>query len=160
VLSKNDYLSRGMMESLDEQKQDSVQNWITYLLHTGAILQKDYVLKISQMMRIVAAHESAIFLGRGANFIFRSVKEGLRVYLTAPFAARLQNMAASKNLSLAAAEKLVHDKDRERNEFFNHYFGQELQSGDAYDVAFNTATLSTATICKTIGNLLQERSAP
>lgn len=158
-LAQRETLSRGFIETLDEQRQTVVDDWVNFLIHSGAVLQKDYVLKISKLIQVIAHQESAIFLGRGANFILKDKRIGLRIKLTATFAYRVQNIMKLRTLSEKEAEDLVRQKDKERIGFVREYFAKEAIGGCEVDMIINTSTLNGDLICKIIEFALEEKKS-
>jgi cytidylate kinase len=156
-LAQRETLSRSFLETLDEQSLTLLDKWVNYLIHSGAILQDDYAVKISKMVKVIAAQESAIILGRGANYILAGKKEGLCLRLTAPFNHRVQNIMALRKLAEKDAAKLVRDTDAEREHYIKRYFGKSPQDSAGFDLALNTQSLTPDMICKTIVMLLKEK---
>jgi CMP/dCMP kinase len=156
-LAEREELSRSFLETLDEKKQTQVDSWVNYLIHSGAILQKDYVLRITRLIETIVGNENAILLGRGANFILNERKEGLRIKLTAPFDDRVKNIMKVRALTLKEASRLVTEKDMERDAFINTYFKVDSASVSEFDLAFNTSILSPDMICESVKFLLNKK---
>ena len=106
-LARREQLSRSFIETLDEHRQNLIENWINFLIHSGSIMQHDYVVKISRLIKVIVAQENAIFLGRGINYILEDKREGLRVRLTAPLTQRIKNISQLRNISGKEAEGLI-----------------------------------------------------
>ena len=123
------------------------------------MLQDDYVVKISQMIKVIVSHESAIILGRGANYVLHDVKEGLNIKLIAPFDYRVENIMRIRNLSKAKAVELVKDTDKERAGFINRYFtfDRSARIKVPFDIVFNTKNLGAESVCKSIFMFLEEK---
>lgn len=149
-IAQRELLSRDFMETLDEQKQNQLDNWVNFLVRSRTILQNDYVLKISRLMKVIVAQENAILLGRGAHLILKENKEGLRIKLTAPFDRRVQNIMQLKNISKDEAEKMVLQKDKERKEFLQSYFNKDTRDAVDFDLIFNTQNVDA----DMIGNIV------
>ncbi|HIE80630.1 MAG TPA: hypothetical protein EYQ03_08405, partial [Nitrospinaceae bacterium] len=43
-LARREQLSRSFIETLDEHRQNLIENWINFLIHSGSIMQHDYVV--------------------------------------------------------------------------------------------------------------------
>ena len=157
-IADRDYLSRGFIETLDEHHINLLDQWITYLIRAGAILPNDYIVKLSKMMRVIVSHESAIFVGRGANYILGEKNEGLFIKLTAPFDYRVQHIARLKNLTEKKAETLIRTIDVERREFIQQYFKRDQEEPSHFDIIFNTKTVPADAICGLLVGLLKARS--
>ena len=156
-LAVHEGLSRRFIETLDEHRQPLMDKWVNYLIHSGAILPEDYVVRISKLIKVIVAHESAIILGRGCNYILGDKKEGLRIRLTAPFADRVKKIAGLRNVPEKEAEKMVGETDRERRNFLKSYFGKDMDDPSKFDLVFNTSTIGLDRICKTIELLLEDK---
>jgi len=157
-IASRDQLSRTFIESLDEHRISLLDDWIKFLIHSGAILQNDYIVKISKLMKVIASHESAIFLGRGVQYILAGKPEGLFVNLTAPFDYRVARIAALRKLSQKEAETLVRTTDQERRKYINRHFKIEHEAPHDFDITFNTMKVSEDTICEMIVSLLQAKN--
>lgn len=158
-LAQRETLSRNFMETLDEQKESQVDNWVNYLIRSGAMLQDDYVIKISKLIKVLVCQESCIILGRGANYVLHDKQEGLNVKLTAPFEYRVKCIMEVRDLSEEKAKKLVKKTDAERAEFISHYFNVNRKSRVSvpFDIIINTKNVSADMICKTITMILEEK---
>ena len=154
-IAEREELNRNFLETLDEKKQTQVDDWVNYLIHSGGILQKDYVLRITRLMEVIVRNENAILLGRGANFILQEKKEGLRIKLTAPFSDRVKNIIELRSLSLKEAEQLVREKDKEREAFIGAYF--KVGTASEFDLAFNTSVINADLICEVVKLALKKK---
>lgn len=157
-LAQRESLSRSFMDTLDEHKQSLIDNWVNFLIRSGSVLQDDYVVKISKMIKVIVAHESAIILGRGANYILADKKEGLHVKLIAPLDARVRNIMKVRKLGEKEARKLVEQIDEERRNFVQRYFNPDFRECEKFDLTFNTANVSSEAICKVVLLMLKEKS--
>ena len=156
-IAEREELSRSFLETLDEKKRTQVDDWVNYLIHSGAVLQKDYVLRITRLMEAIVRNENAILLGRGANFILKERKEGLRIKLTAPFDDRVKNIMEVRGLNSIGAQQLVRKMDLERNEFIEAYFKTDSTIASEYDLAFNTSVINRGLICETGKFVMKEK---
>lgn len=156
-IAEREELNRNFLETLDEKKQTQMDDWVNYLIHSGAVLQKDYVLRVTRLMGTIVRNENAILLGRGANFILKERKEGIRIKLMAPFGERVKNIMKVRDLSLKDAEQLVREKDKEREAFINTYFKVDSTDFSEFDLAFNTSVINTDLICEMVKLLLRKK---
>ena len=156
-LAQRESLSRSFLQTLDEHSLNHIDDWINFLIRSGAILQEDYVIQISRLMKVIIAQESAIIIGRGANHILADKKQGLHVLLVAPLEDRVKNIAALRQISESEAEKTIKSVDQEREEFQKRYFDQHAIDCSKFDASFNTSALSHDTICETIALMLKSK---
>ena len=156
-MAQRENLSRSFIETLDEHNRNGIDDWINYLIKSGAILQKDYVIKISQFMKVIVAQESAIILGRGGNRILADQKQGLNIRFVAPLEDRVKNIVALRKISATDARKMIQTTDKEREQFNKHYFSDDINDSSNFDTCFNTSSLSQDNICKTIALMSEEK---
>jgi cytidylate kinase len=156
-MAQRENLSRSFIETLDEHNRNGIDDWINYLIKSGAILQKDYVIKISQFMKVIVAQESAIILGRGGNRILADQKQGLNIRFVAPLEDRVKNITALRKISATDARKMIQTTDKEREQFNKHYFSDDINDSSNFDTCFNTSSLSQDNICKTIALMSEEK---
>jgi cytidylate kinase len=152
-------LNRAVLETLDEKRQADVFDWVNYIMSSGSIPQKDYVVKVSHLIKTIVLQESAIILGRGGNYILRGKPEGLRIKITAPFDDRVDNISQLRKLALQDAKNLVSQMDKERKDFIDSYFHGNDQGFEDFDLVINTKSFSDNSICKMTRIALEEKTS-
>jgi len=155
---ERDGVSRAVLETLDEKRKAAVYDWVNYILGAGVILQKDYVMKISHLMKTVVLQESAIIVGRGGNHILKNKPEGLRIKITAPMNERVSHISQIREISLPDAKELVLQMDNERQSFIDVYFHENDQDTEDFDLVFNTKSFSDNVICKITHLAMDEKN--
>lgn len=154
---ERDGVSRAVLETLDEKEKVHIFDWVNYILGSGVILQKDYVLKVSRLIKLIVLQESAIILGRGGNQILKEKPGGLRVKITAPFEHRVSHISQIRKMPLENATDLVRQIDNERREFVETYFHEDSHGLSEFDLILNTNSFSEDALCKTIQVAMEER---
>ncbi|MGH7781933.1 MAG: cytidylate kinase family protein [Candidatus Binataceae bacterium] len=92
-----------------------------------------------------------------------SARCALRIRVTAPFAARVKQIAADDKLDPHAAEKYVRDYDRELRERSHTLSGVDIEEPTLYDMVVNSASHpldSLATLIAGGARMLEETAAP
>lgn len=96
---------------------------------------------MSDVIRDIAGKESAIFVGRAANYVLRDFDCCLNVFITAPMAFRRAKIAASEGISEEKAEEYIYRKDKARAEYYNFFtFGHWGKSVE-YDLCIDASKL-------------------
>jgi hypothetical protein len=150
-------VSHAVLETLDEKRKGEVYDWVNNILGAGVIFQKDYVLKISHLMKTIILQESAIILGRGGNHILRNKPEGLRIKITASLDERISHISQYRDISLEESKELVQQMDEERQGFIDAYFHENEQDTEDFDLVFNTKSFTDNAICKITHLAMNER---
>ncbi len=105
--------------------------WLFSTIHVGnkhvdhSIPSNEVLFALqSRVMRKLAKHEDAIFVGRCADYVLRmeSVKL-IRVFVSAPLELRIKRKMQLENLSEGAAKSLVKKMDLQRRKYYEHYAG-------------------------------------
>lgn len=143
-------VNHAVLETLDEKGKAQVFDWVNYILGSGAIIQKDYALKISRLIKTIVLQENAIFLGRGGNQILKEKPEGLRIKITALLIDRVSHISQIRKISLESAADLVRKIDDERMKFSITYFNGDVVDASEFDMVLNTKSFSEEALCKTI----------
>lgn len=96
-------------------------------------LQKDVILDI-------ASKESAIIVGRCADFILKSAGiQTLSVFIAAPIEQRIQRTMAIQGLDEKTVVALTKKKEKARRSYYERHTKQKWGSPENYDLYFYTA---------------------
>lgn len=90
-------------------------------------------------IRSLAEEENSIFVGRCADYVLRSRKDLLRVFIMAPFEHRVRTMMERRQLSEEQAKRLVKQVDKDRSSYYKYYTDQIWGEIDNYDLCINSA---------------------
>jgi len=153
-IASRDALSRRFIETLDEHHANQLEQWIHYLISSGSLLPSDYMIKLSKLIKVIVTHESAIFVGRGANYILQDKPQGVFVKLTAPFEDRVRHIARIKNIPESGAGEMVTRIDRERREFVQQHFHKDVEDPSHFDLVLNTRSIPAETLCTMISMVM------
>jgi hypothetical protein len=107
-------------------------------------------------MLIEAAEGNCIFIGRGANAVFRSLPGVLSIFLVAPLEIRLERVKSYFHCDERRARQIVDQSDNDRAGFHRYFFDTEWKSGANYHLCLNTGHLSPA-VCSRMIQQLEER---
>lgn len=137
--------SKEFFERRDEKKGFHLFQNILGIGRTTSLPQNyindDDLFKIqSEVISEIAEKESAVFVGRAANYILRD-RECLDVFICAPKADRIKRVAERLSLSPEEAEEMIEKKEKVRADFYNFFtFGEWGKSSD-YDLCVNSSLL-------------------
>ncbi|MDR0830236.1 MAG: cytidylate kinase-like family protein [Prevotellaceae bacterium] len=95
----------------------------------------------SKVIQDIAEKESAIFIGRCADYILREKPNLLTIFITANFSDRIKRIVDEKNISEKEAKNLVEQNDKRRAEYYNYYSNKTWGNASAYHLCVNSSTL-------------------
>src|SRR6185369_15704491 len=85
----------------------------------------------------VAATHNVVILGSGAQFLFAKVASSLHVQIVAPLPYRIARVMRLANVDRPAAEKIIEDRDREKEIFIRTLYGKDWRDPADYDLVLN-----------------------
>lgn len=135
--------SRLMLDLVDE----TANNWVYDVLGTWMdrqiIPHEKYFVQLSRMIQVLARAASAVFVGRGAQFLLpRSNTCAVRIVASEGF--RAERVRQRHNSGLQEALDWVRRTDRDRHEFIHHFFHQDIDNPHLYDLLLNVERLGPA----------------
>jgi cytidylate kinase len=93
----------------------------------------------------IAGEGNAVVVGRGAPYFLRERADAFHVFLYAPRTEKIRRIR-EEGATLAEAEDLVENVDRERIAYVKHYFNANWPTRSLYHVMLNTAVGNQAVI--------------
>src|SRR5262249_35410987 len=91
----------------------------------------------------VAATHNVVILGSGSQFLFARVVASLHVHIVAPLPYRIARVMRLGNVDRQRAEKLIEDRDREKQRFIETLYGKDWRDPTHYDLVLNIDHFST-----------------
>ena len=95
----------------------------------------------SSVIREIAEKESAVIVGRCADYILRDLDCTIDVFITAPKENRIKLVMERMNLSREKAEDLIEKTDRKRETYYNYYTFGNWGVASNYDLCVDSSIL-------------------
>ncbi len=114
---------------------------------TGSIIQEH------------ATGKPLVVIGRGAPLLLRDRPDALRVFITAPPAARVARLRERTGCSADDAAREIKKSDQHRLAYMQQYYGVHWRDPSLYDLIVNTEHLSVDAAAKLIVEAGRTRSA-
>ncbi len=129
------------LQYVDERTASWFHDAFARLLDNKLVLQSEFVSRLTRVTVLAAQHESAIFIGRGAQFILPP-DAGLRVRIIAPKKWRIERVMARFDFTRRQAEKFIDDLDKGRSGFVRQCFHHDVADPHLYDLVVNLEHLT------------------
>lgn len=122
-------------------------------------LTESIFLSQSQVIRDIAAKESAVIVGRCADYVLAGRKNTINVFIHAPIEARVKRIMEIYHLSEAEALKAIATSDKERGNHYFRYTDQKWGKAQNYDLSVNSALLGVERTAELLADLasIEER---
>lgn len=156
--SENSSFSKEIFHSYDEKR---VSPYIVPLPHymgmsEGFRLNMQVASAQFDAIRALADKGNCIFVGRCADYILRSRKDVLRVFIMADEGFRVETLMKRKNITAEQAKKLLKEVDKDRASYYRYYTDQIWGDSDNYDLCINSAPLGVAGTAAVIKAYLEQ----
>ena len=148
-IAKNADVSRRVVETLDEQDNSIVLDWLSAITAERHLWPYEYLDQLSKLIGTIGAHGHAVILGRGASYILPK-EICLRVLVVAPLERRIENVREFYKVSEKVARQNVMGKESERVAFIRRYFHEDMLNPVNYDLVFNTEMCERDTVVEMI----------
>lgn len=156
IASKESGLCCEVFENADEIPRKSARGLFGLLfsgvaynnLGNRSVLDEAELFRIQgEVIRDIASKQSAIFVGRCADYILREHPRCMSVFITANDADRVARLRLSKkmdgfkNLSDNELVEYMHKEDKKRSEYYNFYTYKNWGHSTSYDLCLNSSVL-------------------
>src|SRR5215510_11448502 len=127
------FIDRNTMDAVIDQQ---------FPVHTEQLLRIKQDRRIyREMVRSATAETAAVqnvvILGSGAQFLFARVAASLHVQIVAPLPYRIARVMRLATVDRATAEKMIEDRDREKEAFIATLYGKDWRDPAHYDLVLN-----------------------
>jgi cytidylate kinase len=107
------------------------------------IPHEKYVVQVSRLIQVLSRAGSAVFVGRGAQFVLPR-SQTFAVRIVAPEMYRAKRVQQRRNISLPEALDSIRRTDGGRRKFIQRFFRQDISDPHLYDLVINAARLGAA----------------
>jgi cytidylate kinase len=90
----------------------------------------------SAIAEVASAH-NVVILGSGAQFLFERVASSLHTQIVAPLPYRIARIMRTARVDRAEAEKIIEERDREKETFIRTLYGKDWRDPSHYDLVIN-----------------------
>ncbi|MBQ2990536.1 MAG: cytidylate kinase-like family protein [Clostridia bacterium] len=122
-------------------------------------LSESIFISQAQVIRDIAEKESAVIVGRCADYILAGRENTINVFIHAPLEARVKRIMALHNLDEAAALKEISTSDKERGNHYFRYTDMKWGKAQNYDICINSALMGVEKTVEMLADLarIEER---
>lgn len=112
----------------------------------------------SDVIRAISKKESALFMGRCADYILRREPNLIKIFLYAPIDIRIERLRGSGRLDDPDnAERLIQKADKSRAAYYDFYTNNEWGKASSYDICVDSSKLSSDELVEFLYNYCMVR---
>ncbi len=147
IASKKSGLNKELFENADEKTSHSLmgglfgfRNSMLDEVYSGNYLCNETLFSIqSDVIRDIATEQSAVLVGRCADYILKDEKNCLNIFIYADMADRIKWVSERYDISIKESHSLIHKTDKRRSEYYNYYTSKEWGDVTSYDLCINSS---------------------
>lgn len=147
IAAKEGNLNEKIIEDLDETSS----NRFFYALPTGSFMPSSIsasfdltmndrlFLVQSKVIKEIAEKESAVIVGRCADYVLRGNPNVINVFIHAPLEYRVNNAIENYNINPSNAKKVVEKTDEKRQKYYNYYSNRKWGIASNYSLSVDSS---------------------
>ncbi len=116
--------------------------------------EQAYFYLTQRVILEMAGTGNAVIIGRGGQFLLRSLPRVLHVYVFAPLPNRIENVMNHFHLTRDEATEFIERRDSETENYLRHYYGSTGTQPEPYHLLINTGLFSFETAAHLIAQAL------
>jgi len=155
-MAKHADISVRFIETLDERRLNTLDNWIASLVDDRYLWPDQYLHHLMKVIGTIGEHGNSIIVGRGSNFILPpEVRFSVRII--APFEVRCGHVAKTFGLSQDEAGRRITKTQSSRKSFIWKYFNAAIDDPENYAMVVNTGMVSIDEAVGIIATAIEKR---
>lgn len=140
--SRQSGLDSSFFEKTDEKVTTSLATGAIYDFFQENYFSSESLFQIqSDVIRNIAQTESAVIIGRCADYILRDHPRSVNIFVAANMQDRIERVAKYYKVSTEKALSLVEKTDKKRASFYNYYSNKVWGAAKSYDFCINSSAL-------------------
>ena len=111
----------------------------------------------SEAIRHAAMSGSCVFVGRCADYVLRDFDNVTNIFITCDIDERAARVAARHGCDIAAAKKIISEKEGARAQYYNFYTGKRWGDCSSYDLCVCSSVLGVKATADYIARFVAQR---
>lgn len=154
-IAKDAHVSTQLVSTLEEHVRSELADWLAEFQGGGNLPSQAYLESLKKVLFAIAAHGSAVIVGRGGNFILPQEKR-IGLCFVAPLDLRIKNTMKELGLSEKAAQAHIAKLEAEHRRMIKKYFQADPQDSTHYRLVVNTALVKPESIVQIVKVVMME----
>ena len=135
-------VSSKFFEKADESVNPALTGGLLTDFFQDVFLSNESLFQLqSEVIRKIAETESAVFVGRCADYVLRDHPRSVHLFISANIDDRVERLAKYQGISAEKSLALIEKTDKKRAAFYNYYSNKTWGAAKSYDLCINTSAL-------------------
>ena len=148
-IARDAKVSTQLVSSLDEHMRSELEEWLAEFQGDRNLSTQAYLESLKNVLFTIAAHGSAVIMGRGANFFLPPDKR-IGLCFVAPLDLRIKNTMKELGLSEKGARERISGLEAEQRRLVEKCFHADIRDATHYHLVVNTALVKPETIVQIV----------
>ena len=109
----------------------------------------------TEIMKEITEKESAIFIGRCADYVLRNHPHRLSFFIHADYDARVHRVMERHGVKRSEAESMINKTDKKRINYYNFYTGKKWGKYENYHMSLDSSLLGVEGTAQMIAQLVR-----
>lgn len=132
-------LSNHVIETYDEKKDGLFSGVVPSAFSVDLSLGQKVFLAQFEAIKKVAENESAVIVGRCADYVLEDMDNVVNIFVTAPLKDRIERAIKYYNVEQKKADAIILKMDKKRASYYNFYSDKKWGKADTYDLCINSS---------------------
>ncbi len=158
--AKESGICEKVLQNYDEKPTNSllysiVMDVYPTMAYSGPTLDQQIYQAQFDTLKKIAATESCVIIGRGADYILEGTPGLTSVFIHASRESRIKRISERENLTEAKARDMMNKRDKKRASFYNYQTDKKWGEAASYDLSIDTGILGIDGAVEVICNYLE-----
>ncbi len=131
-------LSNSVIESYDEKKDGFFSGLVPSTFSVDLSIGQKVFLSQFEVIKKIADNESAVIVGRCADYVLEDRDNVVSVFITGSMDKRVERAVSFYNVESKKAESVINKMDKKRASYYNFYSDKKWGAADSYDLCINS----------------------
>ncbi|SKB98891.1 Cytidylate kinase [Lachnospiraceae bacterium] len=156
--SKKLQLPVSVINSEEEKSVKSSFLNMLFPLGTDSVDKQDKIFDVQKkIITDFAAKDSAIFVGRCADYILKDYENVLNIFIYAPKNERYLNCVNALKMNPKEAKKMMEEVDRAREQYWHRYAGHSSADFESTHLMINSSLFGIHDTAKILADIARDR---
>jgi hypothetical protein len=165
IASQESGLGKEFFEKVDEKKSHSLfggqfpllGTWTDEYYSTNYLSNENLFQIQSDVIRELAEKQSAVFVGRCADYVLKDHPRCLNIFISAHIQDRIKRIAELQHISEKKALDMIEKTDKKRASYYNYYSNKIWGNAGSYDLCVNSSFWSIDLTISFIHQLIKQK---
>jgi cytidylate kinase len=147
IASQESGLGKEFFEKVDEKKSHSLfggqfpflGTWTDEYYSTNYLSNETLFQIQSDVIRKLAEKQSAVFVGRCADYVLKDHPRCLNIFISAHIQDRIKRIAELQHIPEKKALDMIEKTDKKRASYYNYYSNKIWGNAGSYDLCVNSS---------------------